>query len=63
MRIIVPLKPESELMLHNDRVGHPAKCFSTAGRGKISGKKTPVKAPRGDHRCLLAINSVIPASV
>ena len=50
-------------MLDSDRVGHPAKCFSTAGRGKVSGKKTPVKALGGDHQCPLTVNSVIPGSV
>lgn len=63
IRIILPLKPESELMLDSDRVGHPTKCFSTAGRGKVSGKKTPVKALGGDHQRPLAVNSVIPGSV
>lgn len=63
IRIILPLKPESELMLDSDRVGHPAKCFSTAGRGKVSGKKTPVKALGGDHQRPLTVNSVIPGSV
>ena len=62
MRIILPLKPESELMLDDGRSGLPAKCFNRAGTGKIRGKKTRVKARGGEHRRPLA-NSFVPASV